>query len=208
MEAIDKREAILNSTMTLIVGYGYHAVPMSKIAKEAGTGMGTIYHYFPTKDHIIEALFEEIVGKMGRYVLEGYTATEEISWRFDFYWRKMFEFAERNPESFLFLDQIRQIALFSGCDKMKSHPIMNVPLQILEDGQKQGIIRGGCPHLMAIFIKGGLTELIKSCHILPDLRMTGQTKSVFLDMAWSAVSNVSDTKAHFDKMATTMAQYQ
>ena len=43
--------------MTLLIENGVQGTPMSAIAKEANTGMGTIYNYFPTKEDLINSTY-------------------------------------------------------------------------------------------------------------------------------------------------------
>lgn len=54
----EKIENIFKSTLGLIKDHGFHGTPMSQIAKHADVAIGTIYHYFPSKDELIFALFE------------------------------------------------------------------------------------------------------------------------------------------------------
>jgi AcrR family transcriptional regulator len=56
----DKREAILEAMLDLIVERGFHDAPMSVLAKRSGASPGVIYHYFPSKDHLIHALYLRI----------------------------------------------------------------------------------------------------------------------------------------------------
>jgi len=43
--------------MTLLIEHGVQGTPMSLVAKEANTGMGTIYNYFPAKEDLINAIY-------------------------------------------------------------------------------------------------------------------------------------------------------
>ena len=54
---VDKREQIILAAMTLLIENGVQGTPMSAIAKEANTGMGTIYNYFPTKEDLINSTY-------------------------------------------------------------------------------------------------------------------------------------------------------
>jgi AcrR family transcriptional regulator len=54
----DKRQVILKAAWKLIRHYGYSKVTISDIAKGAGTGKGTIYLYFRSKDEIMLALVD------------------------------------------------------------------------------------------------------------------------------------------------------
>jgi AcrR family transcriptional regulator len=53
----DKREAILEAMLDLIVERGFHDAPMSVLAKRSGASPGVIYHYFPSKDDLIHAVY-------------------------------------------------------------------------------------------------------------------------------------------------------
>ncbi|PWK27140.1 TetR family transcriptional regulator [Arcicella aurantiaca] len=67
---MDKRTQIFEAALKLFVEFGFHGTPTSKIAQEAGVANGTLFHYFPTKDDLIIALFKETKGKMIEYVAE------------------------------------------------------------------------------------------------------------------------------------------
>jgi AcrR family transcriptional regulator len=55
-----KREAILDAMLDLVVERGFHDAPMSVLAKRSGASAGVIYHYFASKDEIIQALYDRI----------------------------------------------------------------------------------------------------------------------------------------------------
>ncbi len=58
MERVDdKRAAILAATLRLISKNGFHGTAMSKVAKEAGVSAGIIYHYFDSKDELMDELY-------------------------------------------------------------------------------------------------------------------------------------------------------
>ena len=65
----DKREAILQAMLELVAERGFHDAPMSLVAQRAGTSAGIIYHYFPSKDELIRALYLHVKAKMGRFLI-------------------------------------------------------------------------------------------------------------------------------------------
>jgi AcrR family transcriptional regulator len=48
-KSIDKRNTLIKATIELVNNNGFHATPMSKIAKKANVSPATIYLYFENK---------------------------------------------------------------------------------------------------------------------------------------------------------------
>lgn len=57
--SIDKRRAILDAAVTVFARQGFHTCRVSDIADEAGVAYGLVYHYFPSKETILDTLFLE-----------------------------------------------------------------------------------------------------------------------------------------------------
>jgi TetR/AcrR family fatty acid metabolism transcriptional regulator len=55
----DKRTLILDAAMKTFVKRGYSDTRVSEIAAEAKVAEGTLYNYFPSKEEILLALFDE-----------------------------------------------------------------------------------------------------------------------------------------------------
>jgi AcrR family transcriptional regulator len=57
--AADKRRLILDAAVRVFARQGFHACRVSDIADEAGVAYGLVYHYFSSKDEILDTLFLE-----------------------------------------------------------------------------------------------------------------------------------------------------
>ena len=57
--APDKRRLILDAAVRVFARQGFHACRVSDIADEAGVAYGLVYHYFDSKDEILDTLFLE-----------------------------------------------------------------------------------------------------------------------------------------------------
>lgn len=56
---VDRRRQILDAAVRVFARQGFHACRVSDIAGEAGVAHGLIYHYFDSKDQILNELFIE-----------------------------------------------------------------------------------------------------------------------------------------------------
>jgi AcrR family transcriptional regulator len=57
--AADKRRSILDAAVRVFARQGFHACRVADIADEAGVAYGLVYHYFGSKDEILDTLFLE-----------------------------------------------------------------------------------------------------------------------------------------------------
>ena len=57
--AVDRRRQILDAAVRVFARQGYHACRVSDIADEAGVAYGLVYHYFRSKDQVMNELFTE-----------------------------------------------------------------------------------------------------------------------------------------------------
>jgi AcrR family transcriptional regulator len=57
--AADKRRVILDAAVRVFADQGFHTCRVSDIADEAGVAYGLVYHYFSSKEQILDTLFLE-----------------------------------------------------------------------------------------------------------------------------------------------------
>jgi TetR/AcrR family transcriptional regulator, fatty acid metabolism regulator protein len=67
-----RREDLLVAAVRVFAEKGYHSCRVSDIAAEAGVSHGLVYHYFASKDEVLETIFRENWGVVAQ-------AIEEIS---------------------------------------------------------------------------------------------------------------------------------
>jgi TetR/AcrR family fatty acid metabolism transcriptional regulator len=92
----DKRTLILAAAVRVFARKGYHAARVGDIAEEAGVAHGLLYHYFASKEELLETIFRETwrdlldalreveeSGEPGREQLRRVAAILLRSWRRD-----------------------------------------------------------------------------------------------------------------------------
>ena len=57
--AEEKRRVILDAAVRVFARKGFHASRVGDIAEEAGVAHGPLYHYFSSKDEVLETIFRE-----------------------------------------------------------------------------------------------------------------------------------------------------
>ena len=83
VQLTDKIETIFKSTLQLIKENGFHGTPMSQIAKNSDVAIGTIYHYFPSKENLILELFKYSRKQLYQFIFD--EIKEETPYKEQFY---------------------------------------------------------------------------------------------------------------------------
>ena len=78
-----KRRQILRAAITVFARSGYHGSRVADVAKEAGVAYGLVYHYFGSKEDLLEAIFRRTWSRMLEAVeeveQEGAPAREQLA---------------------------------------------------------------------------------------------------------------------------------
>ena len=101
----DKRTAILDATLTLISEHGFHGTAMSKVASEAGVSAGIIYHYFDSKDDLIDELYITVKRDSAKAMLENYDADQPLRAQIRQIWGNIFRYFIKHSRESAFLEQ-------------------------------------------------------------------------------------------------------
>lgn len=102
---VNRKEAILEASLNIIAKKGFHAAPMSQISLKSGVGIGTMYHYFKSKTHLINALFRYTNLKIYMTITEGCDPGAPVKEQFFYLSKKLFQFFTDHPEASSFFLQ-------------------------------------------------------------------------------------------------------
>jgi AcrR family transcriptional regulator len=79
----EKRRLILRAAITVFARSGYHTSRVADVAKEAGVAYGLVYHYFGSKEDLLETIFRRTWTRMLEAVeeveREGASARDQLA---------------------------------------------------------------------------------------------------------------------------------
>ena len=78
----EKRRQILDAAVRAFARKGYHACRVGEIAEEAGVAYGLVYHYFGSKEELLETIFRDtwtqMLARVQEVREEGGPASEQV----------------------------------------------------------------------------------------------------------------------------------
>ncbi|MBD3631304.1 TetR/AcrR family transcriptional regulator [Cyclobacterium sp.] len=154
----DKKKAIFESTINLITENGFHGTPMSMVAKNAGVAVGTIYHYFESKNQLIGELHAYNRGRVVEIIKE--TIGENISHKktFQNIWTNLYQFYIENTNVLIFFEQF--INSPYNINKFPTH-FQGELFDFFKGGIGKGEIKDVKPEILVVLTLGSITTSAK-----------------------------------------------
>jgi len=167
----EKRRVILDAAVKVFARRGYHTSRVGDIAEEAGIAHGLLYHYFASKEEVLQTVFREawarLLDALHRVEASDESPPERLrhiaaillrSWKHDpDLVRVLVREVARSPQLNQQVDEIREAFL--------------VIRRVIEHGQEEGAFRADIDARLASWILyGALEELLTGWALgqLPD----------------------------------------
>jgi TetR/AcrR family transcriptional regulator, fatty acid metabolism regulator protein len=161
--AVDKRRVILDAAVRVFARQGFHSARVSDIADQAGVAYGLVYHYFDSKDEVLDTLFLERWNLMLdaiREVDEGDAPPREklaaiTSFIVDSY--------HHDPDvmTVIIVEVTRAANSFGARHLAKIREAYDLIADIVEDAQASGAFRDGItPRFAAMAFYGAIEQVL------------------------------------------------
>jgi len=157
----NKKQRILDATIELIASNGLHATPMSQISKHSGVSVGTIYHYFPSKEAIVNHLYVDLKQKMADAAFRDYDIQASYQERFFLMWRNSFNYLLSKPMQLSFIEQCSISPLISAEAKEASNRYLAPLFGFVAEGIESGHLKRMDIQLILSFIHATIVGTAK-----------------------------------------------
>lgn len=182
---ITRREKVLQTALKMISEGGFHGSPMSELAARSGVAVGTIYHHFPSKDELIEALHEECRQRVSVWVISASDPKLSIARRFASIWIALHGYLSKNPLEFSLLRQYESSPFLSEEDAGSAFFTAEV-MEFFKEAVKSGKLRKLKPGMVASLFTG-LVSAVVSEEFRTGKKLTGKELGELADMSWNAL---------------------
>jgi AcrR family transcriptional regulator len=147
-KSIDKRNALIKATIQLVNNNGFHATPMSKIAKMADVSPATIYLYFENKQDLVNKTYIEVKAEYTKYAFATYNQNMPVEEGFKLIWKRIAEFKLKECENAMFLAQCDNTPMIDEPSRQEGIKHLQPLLDLWARGKKEGIIKPMSDYLL------------------------------------------------------------
>ncbi len=191
MPSIDKpsgkRVAILEAALNLIAERGFHNTPVSKIANVSGVSAGIIYHYFESKDELIQELYREVKLDMLQSMTNGYSTDLSYRDRFDQFWMNAIHHIITHPEQAKFLEQFESSSYMEPTLPDAVMTEIDVIMGFYSGGVAEGVLKD-LPEPVLLSLSTGVAASLVKQHLAGTLVLDDDMSAAAAGACWDAIS--------------------
>ncbi|WP_159023380.1 TetR/AcrR family transcriptional regulator [Formosa sp. L2A11] len=181
-----KRAALVKATINLVNNQGFHAAPMSKIAKMANVSPATIYLYFENKQDLINQVYKEVKTEYVAYAFETYSEDLSVPDGFELVWRRMAKYKLDDIEKGFFLSQCENTPMIDNDSRQEGVKNLTPLLDLWDQGIAQDIIKPMSHHILYAFSIYPLAFLLNA-QKRGDFKITKKHLNEAYLAAWSSI---------------------
>jgi TetR/AcrR family transcriptional regulator, fatty acid metabolism regulator protein len=163
--AVDRRRQILDAAIRAFARQGFHRCRVSDIADEAGVAYGLVYHYFDSKDQVLNELFSErwslMLAAIDEIDREPITARQKLDAVAGF----IIDSYRHDPElmKVIIVEVTRAANSFGRTHLPEINRAYDAIAKIVADGQKHGEFRRDVdPGFASMWFYGAIEQLLSA----------------------------------------------
>ncbi len=137
----DRRESILEAALEAFVERGFHGTAIPQIAERANIAGGTIYHYFESKEVLVNELYRSWKSAISKMVLARFPQGAPVREQFRTMWNVMVEFAMTNPTAFAFIELHNHASYLDEQSLSVDRTIKEFTASVIKRAQVEGLVK-------------------------------------------------------------------
>lgn len=181
-----KLEAIAQAAYACVRERGLSALTLADIARQAGLATSTLYVYYPSKQALLDALYERAKTVTFARLIEGDSEQLPTKARVRLVWRHLLEIRLDNPAEVVFMEQYASSEFMSEPNRALSARAMAVFNDLLARGQREETLKAVALAFLSGAVASSVQETAKliAQQVLPNddaTRITG------FQLCWDAI---------------------
>lgn len=159
---LDRRESILDAALACFVERGFHGTVIPDIAKRAEIATGTLYHYFESKEALVNVLYRKWKGAVSERVLAAFQHGAPPREQFRVMWHEMVAFAQEHPKAFAFIELHNHSSYLDDESRAVDHAIKDFAELMVANAQARGVVKPLDAKLLMELVFGAFNGMIRA----------------------------------------------
>ncbi|WP_321423334.1 TetR/AcrR family transcriptional regulator [uncultured Methanobacterium sp.] len=183
----EKEQKILDTSLKLFVEKGFHGTSTAEIAKTAGVATGTLFHYFKTKEELIDRLYIYTKESILEEVQGDYDENNPFKDNVKLLWLKFVCLGIKDPYKFNFIMTFHCSPYITAFTKGRIEEKFVELLEIYKKGFEEGKIKEIYDELLMDYFWGNILNTIMHFEKNPE-KMNKENVDLSFELFWDGIS--------------------
>ena len=183
----EKELKILDAALKLFVERGFHGTSTAEIAKTAGVATGTLFHYFKTKEELINRLYLYIKESMLNEIEGHYDNKKTFKENIKLLWHKFVYFGINDHYKFQFILTFHCSPYITSLTQEQAEIYAKSELGIYKKGIKNQEIKELSFELIMDYFWGNIVATVGHFGKYPE-KMNEKNMDMAFELLWDGIS--------------------
>jgi AcrR family transcriptional regulator len=186
-ERADRRESILRAALDSFVERGFYGTSIPEIAERAEIAPGTIYHYFDSKEALVNTLYRTWKGHVAQRVLAVFPQGAPTREQFRVIWNEIVAFAQAEPTAFAFVELHMHASYLDAESSGIDRNLKDFAAGVVMRAQQEGLVKKIDARVLMELIFGAFIGMMRA-HWERRIALDAATIAAAEQACWDAIA--------------------
>lgn len=177
----------MEAALECFVERGFHGTAIPQIAEKANIAAGTIYHYFDSKEALVNALYRTWKAAVAQRVFTAFPQGAPVRTQFQVMWNEMVAFAMGAPAAFAFIELHNHASYLDAESKAIDRSVKEFAHGMIQRAQRDGLVKQLDAHLLMELVFGAFIGMMRA-HWEGRVQLTPEVLAGAEAACWDAVA--------------------
>ncbi len=177
----------MRAAIACFVERGFHGTAVPQIAKQAGVGAGTLYHYFPSKTALVNEVYRAWKSTVAQRVLTAFPHDAPFRAQFGTIWQELAGLARDDPAAFAFIELHNHASYLDAESLAIDRNLKQFAGRVISQAQEAGDLKPLDPTALMEIVFGAFYGLIRA-HLEGRVELTDALIRDAEEACWDAAA--------------------
>jgi TetR/AcrR family transcriptional regulator, repressor of fatR-cypB operon len=183
----DRRESIMEAALECFVERGFHGTAIPQIAEKADIAAGTIYHYFASKEVLVNALYRSLKAAVAQRVFAAFPQSATTRVQFEVMWNEMVAYAMNNQTAFAFIELHNHASYIDAESLAIDRNIKDFACTVIQRAQRDGLVKPLDARVLMELMFGAFVGMMRA-HWEGRIELNDEAIAAAEQACWDAVA--------------------
>lgn len=177
----------MDAALTCFVERGFYGTAIPQIAEQADVAAGTIYHYFESKEALVNALYRSWKQAVAQRVFTAFPQEGPVREQFRVMWHEMIAFAMAEPRAFAFIELHNHASYLDDESLAVDRNLKDFARGMIQLAQAQGLLKPLDASVLMELIFGAFVGMMRA-HYEKRIELSNEIIGKAEEACWDAVA--------------------